>query len=221
MLTINLHNVDQPSDEYIEAVRSRFLSDGHVIFERLLENSLCNDIVAYFHNANYLERHTENIGCVQACTDEEGNNKLNHMLSRPRVIKAINQIYGGPAVDFFMGNVVRRMPEKGHFSRFHNDAVDSLSAQIDGVTYRRAVALSLNISAHPYTGGTLTLGDRVMAGEGDTIDGVSLHNTVSVANEVPGNALLFRIAPDRFHRVEDVNSGGPRVVFVGWFYTKA
>ena len=49
---------------------------------------------------------------------------------------------------------------------------------------------------------------------------IFLDDEAKVKNEKAGDALLFGIASEKYHRVEDVTRGGPRVVYVGWFFSR-
>ena len=225
MLTINTNSTEEPPRKEVRAQAREFKKKGFIHLREFLGKELCAGVVKTFRDAEYIERHTENIGCVEACLDKESMSKLNQKLSDAKVLQAINKIYAGSPVDFFMGNTVRRIPGRNHFSNYHNDN-NLFAHQIRGASYRRAVALSLNISENSYGGGALSIGDlppSVQLTEEVPLQlgkEILLDNEVKIKNETPGDALLFAIAPDKFHRVEDVISGGPRTVFVGWFYTR-
>jgi hypothetical protein len=68
------------------------------------------------------------------------------------------------------------------------------------------VAMSINLSAKPYSGGVLEIRTRE--------SGKVLHRT---ANTGPGDAILFRVAPGLQHRVTAVEGEVPRTAYAGWF----
>ena len=72
--------------------------------------------------------------------------------------------------------------------------------------YRRAVPLSINLSARILDGGNLEIRER----EAETL-------LADIPTMGFGDALLFRIAQELEHRVADVH-GQARTVHVGWFH---
>jgi predicted 2-oxoglutarate/Fe(II)-dependent dioxygenase YbiX len=95
-------------------------------------------------------------------------------------------------IGHFVGRVSRVGPE--HEDNWHND-----------LEHDRMVAMSVNLSETQYSGGVLEIHDS-QSGE-----------TVTVPNPVPGNAILFRLAPELKHRITRVDGGTARTAWAGWF----
>ena len=120
MLQIGKTGISAPEENELAALARYFSNKGYVHLRNLLASDLCGDLVSTFHKATYVERLTENIGCVEVCQAQQQVNMLNTMASQQQVVQAINKIYQGPPVEFFMGNVVRRIPGKNHFSNYQS-----------------------------------------------------------------------------------------------------
>ena len=223
MLQICRQRVEEPTADELTELREKFTEHGFVHLHQIIEPDFCRNIVKATAEGDYAERHTPKIGSVEVCQLDKVQGMLNNAFSQPKVLKAVSQIFTDKRLDIFLGAIVRRIPGKNHFSRFHNDAASGMDIQ--GHPIERAVALSLNISVADFEGGELEIGyvpDGIQ---------VNLDNADQLGKEIPlehhhvvpnsgvGDALLFAISPRRYHRVRDVTAGGPRTVFVGWFYT--
>ena len=223
MLQITRQGVIPVSSEELDRQRQQFIRAGYVHLHSFIDRPLAEELASLVNKANFTRRLTPNIGCVESCDAAQINVILNKALSQPAVMSAVSRIYTDTPLQFFRGNVVRRIPGEGHFSRWHNDA--SAPIEHNGHKYPRVVALSLNLSPAGFEGGELELG-TLPSGIPVTMENaqkigaeIQLENLESVANEGFGDALLFAIANNRFHRVADVTGGGPRTVFVGWYHT--
>jgi hypothetical protein len=95
--------------------------------------------------------------------------------------------------------VVYRLTPGVHDDSWHDDLSGS----------HRMIALSLNLSAAAYSGGTLQIRDRS--------SGEIVHEA---ANTGVGDAVLFRISPQLEHRVSRVDGAVARTAYAGWFQTE-
>ena len=114
------------------------------------------------------------------------------MANDDRVRGIISSLAGIPLPGFY-GRFYRRLP--GDTNYWHTDCVED-----------RALALSVNLSDGNYGGGALEI--RPI----DAPDRATLF-----PNDVPGDALLFRVRADLEHRQGDVTGTVPKVAYAGWF----
>ena len=71
----------------------------------------------------------------------------------------------------------------------------------------KILGFSLELSPEPYDGGALAL------------KGVSMDAAFQSAKvEQPGDAMLFRLAPNLLHRVLPILGPNKRFAFVGWYF---
>ena len=108
---------------------------------------------------------------------------------------AVRGITGCDPIQSFHGRIYRMDPG-AHEDVWHTD-----------VNGQYMVALSLNLTAHPFTGGELHLresGTRRMR--------------VQIANTGQGDAIMFRIEDGLEHIVTSVTGTVPKVAWAGWFH---
>lgn len=120
--------------------------------------------------------------------------RLLFLVNDPALFRAIEAITGIPSLVRFDGRIYRRIARPDHYDNWHTDLHDN-----------RRVTMSVNLSESPYEGGVLHLRRR-----GTERSLVELHNTG------PGDAILFRIAPEYEHRVTSIDSG-VKTALAGWF----
>jgi hypothetical protein len=120
--------------------------------------------------------------------------RLLFVMNDPALFRAIEAITGIESLVRFDGRIYRRVARPDHYDNWHTDIHDN-----------RRVTMSVNLSEAPYDGGVLHLRRR---GTERTL--VELHNTG------PGDAILFRIAPEYEHRVTSIDSG-VKTALAGWF----
>jgi hypothetical protein len=121
--------------------------------------------------------------------------KLELLTNDRRLVESIRRITGCGPIGCFSGRVYRIPPEPGYGSGWHSD-----------MAFDRMIALSVNLSLRPYTGGLLQIRRRD-----------SPEVTREIANNGPGDAILMRIGAGLQHRVTAVEGTEPRTAFNGWF----
>lgn len=114
------------------------------------------------------------------------------MANDDRIRGVVSSLAGIPSPGFY-GRVYRRFP--GDTNYWHSDCIED-----------RALALSVNLSDGGYGGGALEIRSV------DAPDRPSLFT-----NDVPGDAILFRIRADLEHRQGDVTGTVPKVAYAGWY----
>jgi hypothetical protein len=108
------------------------------------------------------------------------------------LFRFVEQITGCGPIGSFSGRVFAMPADEGFYDDWHTDA-----------THHRLVALSVNLSPAPYDGGALQLKHG-----GDP--------PLEIMNEVPGDAVLFRLDSELTHRIAPVERG-TRFAYAGWF----
>lgn len=118
------------------------------------------------------------------------------LLNTPKLFRAIEQITGCEQIACFSGRIYHRPPTGGYISRWHTDLSDK----------GRLVAMSINLSQAPYSGGALQIRSAA---------------TREVLCEAPnpgfGDALIFPIDPRFEHRIGDVEGDTAKTALAGWF----
>ena len=97
----------------------------------------------------------------------------------------------------FWGRVYRINPPNPGFE-WHSDNKDS-----------RVAAITVNLTARPYCGGTLYLKNLKKERQNYRLPNLEF-----------GNAILFGISPAWKHKVSRVTGHQPKIAFSGWFFSK-
>lgn len=205
MLQISDNQITVPTDDQIMAMRNSFRDGYHAVLPGIIEAGFLTSIVALFSDDDFTERLTPNIGCVQTLANRKFEQGMHFLLNQEPIKEAISRIIKQP-VQLWVGNTVRRIPGRNHFSNWHSDM--TAPVRLGEQNYRRAAPLSLNLSPRRFEGGNLEI--RKLKGESLLAD---------IPNKGFGDAILFRIARELEHRVADVQGQVPRTVHVGWFHS--
>lgn len=140
--------------------------------------------------------HGEGIGVDSDLKDPICINLLTVLANDHRLFDFVRQITGCPAIGSFIGRCYRMLPNAGHYDSWHDDVAD-----------HRMIAMSLNLSPKPYSGGVLQIRDRESRKQ----------ILREVANTGLGNAILFRVSKKLQHQLTEVTGSVPKTAFVGWF----
>jgi 2-oxoglutarate-Fe(II)-dependent oxygenase superfamily protein len=117
------------------------------------------------------------------------------IMNDSRLFGLIRRISGCGPITYFDGRVYAFHSGSNHYDRWHSDASDG-----------RQIGISVNLSECEFQGGIFQL----RRGAFDVVHW-------SIANTGPGDAILFRVRDDLFHRVTAVTGPVPRIVYAGWF----
>jgi 2OG-Fe(II) oxygenase superfamily len=120
---------------------------------------------------------------------------LEFLANDPEFFEAVREITGCDRIGAFLGRVYRMLPGPEHEGVWHADLV-----------HGRMVAMSVNLSDAPYSGGLLEIRDE----QSDRV----LHR---IANTGPGDAVIFRLAEGLKHRLTGVEGKVPKTAYAGWF----
>jgi hypothetical protein len=184
------------SETALATAQEAFSTNHCVKVPGFLAGDLLSEILAQIRQEDFYERAQEGLGS-EACLEQ--NSPIPALLwlliNDDRVFRVIEAVTGCPPIGSFYGRVYRFTDSPRHHDDWHDDLGDN-----------RLVALSVNLSSHPYEGGLLQIRDAV--------SGEIRHEAT---NTGPGDALIFRIAPELQHCVSKVTGDQPKTAFAGWF----
>jgi len=186
------------SDEELEELRERFQRGHHVVLPGLLDPELFDEISQQLDRADFYARDHPGIK-VEDNMKANGHLMLLFLVANdPRLFRVVQAITGCGSIGCFAGRVYRMDPASAHHDSWHDDLGDD-----------RLVAMSLNLTREPYSGGVLQLRDT---GSEEIL--LEAHNVGA------GDALLFRLDERLSHRVTPVEGRVPKVAFAGWFKSR-
>jgi hypothetical protein len=117
-------------------------------------------------------------------------------LGRHDFLQWLSAITGCGPLSRAEGRVVRTEVEAGGWLDWHGDS-----------DHGRRLGITIHLADCNYTGGAFELRQQ-----GDTA------LLFSHAEAAMGDTAIFALAPDLVHRVLPLQSGGPRLVYTGWFF---
>jgi hypothetical protein len=182
-------------DAEMAKLREQFDRQHAVVLPRLFGPGLLAEVQTALESAPFAARDYDGLAGELALEESVPLvARLLFVMNDPALFRAIEAITGIESLVRFDGRIYRRTARPDHYDNWHTDIHDN-----------RRVTMSVNLSESPYEGGVLHLRRR---GTERTL--VELHNTG------PGDAILFRIAPEYEHRVTSIDSG-VKTALAGWF----
>lgn len=178
-------------------LRDTFERDHHVKLPEFLSVGLLDRIRRYIDEGEFSTRVHKGIGTELSLEQGKSPALLLFLTNDPELFEVVRGITGCDRIGLFNGRIYRMMPGPKHTDSWHDD--------LDG---KRLIAMSINLSENPYSGGILELRDDD-----------SKEIVARVANTGLGDAVLFRLAPGLKHRVTPVAGRFPRTAYAGWFET--
>jgi hypothetical protein len=181
-----------------EALQAEFEERNCLVLRDFLAPPLLNEALERVAEARFYLRAHGDIG-TEECAEAGGAAAMLLLAANDqRLFELIQQVTRCPPIGCFDGRIYRIDPTRGHHDSWHSDVGDN-----------RLVAMSVNLTRHPYQGGMLEIRDQ-RSGE----------VTARVEGLATGDAVLFRIAESLRHRVSPVTGSIPRVAFAGWFKSR-
>jgi 2OG-Fe(II) oxygenase superfamily len=184
------------SDLALESAREAFAAHHCVKVPGLLAGDLFTEILARIRPEDFYEYTHEGVGSeARLPRNSSAIALLLLLINDDRLFRVVEAVTGCPALGSFDGRVYRFTESPGHHDGWHDDLGDN-----------RLIAMSVNLSSQPYEGGVLQIRDRASR--------AILHEE---PNTGPGDALIFRLAPELQHCVTNVTGDRPKTAFAGWF----
>ena len=165
---------------------------------QLLEPSLLEYFMRQIDEACFEPRSHGEIGNELWIREPRIALALNLLLSDPQMLSLVERVTESGHVGCFDGRVYRLLPEAGTYDSWHDDLGDG-----------RLAAMSLNLSREPYSGGVLQIRRRT-----------TQEKVAEVVNQVPGDAVVFRLHRDFQHRVTALAGNTARTAYAGWFFAQ-
>jgi len=182
------------SEAGIEHIRRQFELGHCLVLRRFVEPRLLRIIQQQLAQLQFRER-DYSVGSDLAITRGPLLGALQVLLNDPQLFVQIRQLTGCRKIGKFVGRVYRMVPGRGHDFVWHDDFVQN-----------RRLALTVNLSEKPFSGGLLQIRDHG-----------SKRILHEIANTGPGDAVLFRVDPGLEHRITAVTGSLPKTALAGWF----
>lgn len=187
------------SDADLAEARRHYADRHWIKVPQLLAPELLAEIQKGVAAARFVERWHMTVDPPSAdlCMEASATAALLELVTNDRAfLDAIAEITGCESIVRFTGDVYRLAAGMGHQHGWHDD-----------LSGNRVAAMSINLSDAPYTGGHLQMRHAYTK---EALD--------EVENTGPGDAIVFRLAPELEHRSVEVTSGA-KTAFAGWFRT--
>lgn len=195
MLQLTQNGIRGSSD--LEALREEFASTHTVRLTGLLSSEIMAMILARVEHGRWIENIHPGINRELLLDDSIAVQLLHFVTSTPDFLSFVRQVTACDTAASFRGRIYRMLPGPDQQIPWHDDLGED-----DG----RLVGMSVNLSPRPYSGGVFQIKRRDSTGP-----------SRELANSIPGDAILFRIAPELKHRVTPVEGLEPKTAFAGWF----
>ena len=177
----------------LESLRAQFTRFRAVACHALLDDALLKRVQQLSDTGGWLSEQVE-LGHRQVESPQRASRLLNLALSRPAMLRRLEEIAGCGPLRAVEGLVTQALPRPEDRLDWHDDLLDPA----------RRLAIVMQLGDLPYEGGAFELRYK---------KGPSL---LTYQHAEPGSALIFQVAHDLEHRVLPVVAGGPRRVFAGW-----
>jgi hypothetical protein len=198
ILQLRRHGLVASDSARLEQVRAMFDEHHCVRLPNLLEPDLARSVIAALDRGLFRDFTHDGIGTEECAIPGLGTGVLELLANDPEFFAAVRVLTGCGPIGLFHGRVYRMVPGEGHYDSWHSD---------EG--YDRLVAMSINLSPAPYSGGILQIRESP--------SGSIVHE---VANTGFGDAIIFRIGPKLTHRVTTVDGSIAKLAYAGWFRSR-
>ena len=183
------------SSRDLPRLQDEFERNHCALLPQLLSEALFDRILRQIDEGEFSFREHKNISTELCMGQGKAPALLMFLANDPGLFGLVRGITGCGRIGRFSGRVYRMSPGPEHKDSWHDDCQQD-----------RMVAMSINLTPTPYSGGVLEIRDR----KSEEV----LHRTTNTGR---GDALLFRITPSLQHRVTRVEGGVPRTAYAGWF----
>jgi hypothetical protein len=177
------------------SLRERFERNHHILVPGLVRGRLLDRIRREVDAAEFEVKEHKGIKTELCSRSDRAIALLELLTNDPEFFEAVREITGCDRIGTFLGRVYRMLPGPEHEDAWHGDLIKG-----------RMVAMSVNLSEAPYSGGVLEIRDeqskRVLHG---------------IPNTGAGDAVIFRLARGLQHRVTAVEGALPKTAYAGWF----
>ncbi len=181
------------------AWRERFDAVPALAFDGLFAPDFCTELVARAAKANFAEDLVDGIGSRMVETPQRIGAAISLMLHDRKLLDWIEQATGAGPLRAVAGRLVQTRANRRDALAWHDDSGDST----------RRLAVVINLSDRPFTGGHFELRRKQ-----------EKNLLLSFDHQMAGSMLIFAVHPELEHRVTQLGRGGPRRVYAGWFLSE-
>jgi SAM-dependent methyltransferase len=182
------------SRDHLDALRAGFDRQHCVRLRGFLTDPLLKRTRGYIREGEFSSRPLPGDRTELTMAAGKAPQLLMLLMNDPRLFELVRTVTGCRRIGSCEGHVYRKMP---------GEQADPWHGEVFGY---RMIAICIDLSERPYTGGPLEIRDRYSHRV--------LHRAV---DSEPGDAMLVRLAPFLQHRVTSVQGDSPRTVYVGRF----
>jgi hypothetical protein len=204
MLQIGERHVVEPDTSEIAAMQSEFEEYDCLVLPQLIEPAFAGQISKRLNPGDFYSKSHVGYGQKVFSSDitlrenQFSLHVLHFVLNNPVLFRIIQGITGCQTVASFGGRIYSIFSGEGHHLEWHDDTE----------TRERLVGISINLSPESYTGGVFQLREKS-----------SRRLRREIKSENPGDAHIFKIAPELEHRVTTLEGNAARIAAAGWFFS--
>lgn len=183
--------------DVVAALQQQFTEHHVLVFHQTLAPELLATLQSLLGQSYFETRHVPEVGDQEIENPAVVARALGFALCNQPLIEWINRVTGSTVSRHIPGGLARLRAGSNHRMDWHDDHLDRPVRQL---------AVTINLSSTAYEGGSFELRGK---GQKDIL--------FSHHHREPGSLVLFRVDQRFEHRVTAVESGGPRLVYAGWF----
>lgn len=183
--------------DVVAALQQRFIEHHGLMFHQALAPELLATLQSLLSRSYFETRQVPEVGDQEIESPAVVARALGFALCHQPLIDWINRVTGSAVSRHLLGGIARLRAGSHHQMDWHDDHLDVPVRQL---------AVTINLSSAAYEGGRFELRCK---GQKEIL--------FSHHHREPGSLVLFRVDPRLEHRVTAVESGGPRLVYAGWF----
>ncbi len=157
------------------------------------------DLMARAARADFVDDHVINVGDRAIEARQRIGAGLSLMLHDRALMDWVERATGTGPLRALAGQLAETRANGSDELTWHDDLQDP----------NRLLAVVINLSEQPFSGGSFELRRKQTTQPHLVFD-----------HDRPGSMLIFAVRPDLEHRVTPVTAGGPRRVFAGWFLSR-
>lgn len=181
----------------VAALQREFIERHALVFQNALAQEFFAKLQSLLSNSRFAIRQTPKVGEQEIESPAIAGHALSFVLGNKFLMNWINQVTACTVSRHVLGGIARLQAVSGQQLDWHDDRLD---------TPVRQLAMTINLSSIAYAGGDFELRRK---GHQDIL---FRHH-----HGEPGSIVLFRVDQQIEHRVTPVVTGGPRLVYAGWF----
>lgn len=182
-----------------EPWRAPFERDFAISIPNAFAPDHLSDLIARAAQAEFVDDHVVDIGDRAIEARQRIGAAMSLMLHNRGLMDWVEQATGTGPLRALAGRLAETRANGSDALTWHDDREDT----------NRLLAVVINLSDRPFSGGRFELRRKQTERPHLVFD-----------HDQPGSMLIFAVRPDLEHRVTPVTAGGPRRVYAGWFLAR-